>query len=117
MNSSMVPSTPVIKRSKEYIEGNPSPHPASILLNGNDSFSSVLDSPDMLNEAIVSPPPSNTRRWKNKKHWQTIAGHKRYQLATAGPVYTPEGAMASDRRVEIRDSLKRIIDAVDKPEL
>jgi len=70
-----------------------------------------------LNSAMLSPPPSNTRRWRHKKHFQTIVGHKRYQLGSPTQALTPDSMEADMRRLSIRDSLQNILDNVDEPSL
>lgn len=72
---------------------------------------------NFLNDAMLSPPPSNTRRWRHKKHFQTIVGHKRYQLGSPTQALTPDSMEADMRRLSIRDSLQNFLDNVDHPSL
>jgi hypothetical protein len=76
MNSLTISPTPMIRRRKENSEAHPSLQRAADTIDGSDSFSNILDSPDMLSDAIVSPPPSNTMRWKNKSTGEQSLGTK-----------------------------------------
>jgi hypothetical protein len=58
---------------------------------------------------------SSSFRWKNKKHWKSMAGSKRYQSAGNSSRYqTDEDQESYQRRNAIRDSLK---DALDTPDV
>jgi hypothetical protein len=71
------------------------------------------DDSQALKAAIVSPPPFNSRRWKHKKYWHTIAGYKRHQLSP-GQAWTPQAFEAGMRRSSIGEYLALMLDNVDK---
>jgi hypothetical protein len=79
------------------------------LLGGNDS--KVAD------DAILASPPNSTRRWRHKKHFQTIVNKKRYQYGSPMQAVTPGSMEADMRRGSIKDSLRNILDNIDGPSL
>jgi hypothetical protein len=61
---------------------------------------------------------SSSFRWKNKKHWQSMAGSRRYQPASSRIYQTDEDKESERRRSAIRDSLfKAAFDVMDAPDV
>jgi hypothetical protein len=56
---------------------------------------------------------SSSFRWKNKKHWKSMSGSKRYQRVGNSNYQTDEDQESQRRRSAIRDSLKDALDAPD----
>jgi hypothetical protein len=71
----------------------------------------------MADDAILSSPSTSTRRWRHKKHFQTIVNKKRYEYGSPMQAVTPGSMEADMRRSSIKDSLKNILDNIDEPSL
>ena len=74
----------------------------------HDDFTTLL---------VESPPPRNTRRWRHKKHFQSLVQHGRYNFNSPMQAWSPEAVEADIRRSSIRDSMKNILDNVGQPSL
>jgi hypothetical protein len=61
---------------------------------------------------LTTKSPSSFR-WKNKKHWRSMAGSKRYQRPSNSNYQTDGDQEAQRRRSDIRDSLLK--SALDAP--
>jgi hypothetical protein len=56
---------------------------------------------------------SSSFRWKNKKHWKSMAGSKRFERSGNNNHQTDEDQESQQRRSAIRDSLMDALDAPD----
>lgn len=119
MNASPKPHSATIKQTEMTKSTTPRKSKSLDLHDtyGKNAASEESEHGDFLSDAILSPRPSNTRRWRHKKHFQTIIGHKRYQLGSPTQALTPDSMEADMRRLSIRDSLDTILDNIDKPYL